>query len=1037
MIKLITTDSYFNLFGALNASLKGKVNLLDGKNLIFCEEKVSLMAERSILAEYGGSFNTAVYSFGNYLRLKMPAGNTLTKEGSAMAVKRVLSSVPLSCFRASSAGLAPSLYELIIQLKSAKVKPSDLAFALENTTGALKNKLADIYAVYAGYEDFIAQNKLDDQSSMLNYLPELIQGDAELGCADVYIVGFNGWTSQIRSAISALINKAKSVTAILTEGENEMVFVNETANAFRELVKAQGKALVEQRLVSEWTKEGKLIADSLFNPISKKTQKTITDKIFTFQAENRSREVERVGKIIRQKVSSGECRYKDITLALGDTEGYSDDIERVFSQLKIPYFVDQKKRVGAHPLVRLILSYIDAFRKNLEKGELSAFYKNPLFCADKALSDEFENYILAYNIDYSRLKKPFTFAPKGNKSLEELNEFRERIVKHFDKLDIYGLLNELGVQEKLNEFSGSLRALGEIEESAVNEQIYSAVTRVLGEMNAMLYGMDISVIEYRNIFVSGISAMELSIIPQYNDAVFIGGLKETALAKAKHLFVLGLTADIPAVKEDVALLSDGDISLLEEIKVLIEPKIKVVNHRERENAALALSAFADSLYLSYPILNVAGDKTVKSQALSEIEELFTVRPFPKVGGYLTYKSGLSAFARACGDFATGKLNDFKEASSFYAVAGENDLKPLLDRANQEIKIRLDGSKEIMAKSHVSPTRIEDYYKCPYRAFLSGGLRLKRREEGVVDGFSVGNLMHEIFSEYALKMQFVTDEISSNELVDSIARKALQKEEYARYLTDAVTSTAVESALKECAKFCYKNYLAMQSSSFKVKKTEVSFNDNAPNGYPAIKLMGGKVKLIGKIDRVDESGEYYRVLDYKTASPSADLDLLFTGKKLQLYLYAKAVNYDENNPKKLAGAYYMPISDKFRKEGEEQPVLSKGVTLSDEVVVGLQDENALSGKSEFLPVKIKGDKAVIDGEMTGEGLNALVDYAVALSEKAVERMSEGVIAPTPCDDRICGYCEFKELCSLAEPAVRKHGGVDATTIIDSVRRDKDA
>ncbi len=1034
MIKLITTDSYYNLFPILNNLLKGKVNTLGGKNLIFCEEKVSLMAERSIMSQFNGSFNTAVYSFGNFLRAKMPR-TALTKEGSAMAVKRVLSSVNLTCFKSSKTSLAPALYDLIIQLKSAKVKPSDLLNASKYAYGTLKNKLLDIYAIYSGYEQFILERNFDDQSSMLNYLPEIILGDDEIELSDVYILGFSGFTSQIRSAISALIKKAKSITAILTEGENELVYVNETANSFRELARRADKSLVEEKIKSDWCEEALLISQSVFNPCAYKSNKKPTDKIYTYSAENRMQEVERVAEIIKQKVLDGECRYRDITVALPDPIGYAGDIERAFNMLDLPYFLDQKKKVGSHPLIRLILTYIDAFRKNLERKTLSAFYKNPLFCSDKALSDEFENYVLAFNIDFNRIKKPFTFDNKGAFSLEELNEFRLKVVSVFNEFNPRKLLATLSVEEKLKDYSNKLRQMGEATESAVNEQVYSAVDRILTEMETMLLGVEMTLTEIKNVFSSGVSAMEISIIPQYNDAVFVGGLKECALSKAKHLFVLGLTSDLPAVKEDVALLSDGDISALEDIKVLVEPKIKIVNHRARENAGLALSAFSESLYLSYPLLNISGDKNTRSQALNDIEKIFEVRPFPKYKGYLSYRQGLSAFARACGEFATGRLNDFTPASSFYSAVGEENLKPLLDRSNQEVKIRLSSSREIMSKKYISPTRIEDYYKCPYRAFLSSGLKLKRREEGVVDGFSVGNIMHEIFGEYALNMDKVSDKISSDALVNAIAEKVLARQEYAKYLGDAITSNAVKSAVSECAKFCYKNYLAIENSDFKVKKTEAGFGDGKDCVYPAINLLDGKVKMLGKIDRVDENGEYFRVLDYKTASPNADLDLLFTGKKLQLYLYAKAVNHDKNNPKKLAGVYYMPVSDKFRAEGESLPALSKGITLSDSQVIKSQEKNIINGQSTFLPIEIKDEQIKVSGEMSEEGLSACVDYAVKLSENAVKRMNEGFIAPTPADERICGYCEYRELCPLSDPQARKHGKVDATTIIDAVKEDE--
>lgn len=1037
MINLITTDSYFNLFEILKKELNGKVNTLNGKNLIFCEEKVSLMVERVIFSEYGGSFNTSVYSFGNYLRINRPAQNVLSKEGSAMAVKRILSSVNLDLFRASKINLAPSLYELIIQLKSAKVGVNDLSRAVDGATGVLKNKLKDILTVYSEYQDFLVGGGFDDQSSILNYLPSVIENDQSISDTDVYILGFDGWTSQLRVSIGALMRNAKSVTAILTRGDNVCAYVNETESSFLSLAKDLGLSVNQTFIKSEWVEEGRLLANSLFNPVAQKTQKRNTEKVFVLSAENKFSETERVAEVIRSKVLNNKMRYRDFTVCVPSISEYRDALTRAFSMLEIPFFLDEKKKVVSHPLIRLILSYIDATRKNLERTVLSEFYKNPLFSEDKTLADEFENYVLAYNIDFGRIKKPFEYAPKGEKTLEELNAFRQSVVDCFNSFNLTNLLNKLNVEQKINEFSSLLEGLSEKEESAINSQIYQKVTALLGEMDMMLGTTRLTLTELKNVFLSGVTAMELSIIPQYNDAVFVGSFKETALGKAKCLFVLGLTADVPNVKADVALLTDSDISVLEDIKVLVEPKIRVVNHRSRENVALAVSAFSNELYLSYPITGLGGDKNVKSEVLKTAESLFSVKPFPEKSGYLTYKEGLSTFARSCGDFVDSRINDFTSATTFYTTVGEDKLGGLLQRSNQEVKVKLNSGKEIMEKKFVSPTRIEDYYKCPYRAFLSAGLKLTRRDKGEVDGFSVGNIMHEIFSEYLKEENLckVYDAESSFAVVKNIAEKILKEEKYSRYFENAVTKNSVNNAIKECAKFCYKNYLALKKSTFKVARTEASFGDGKDFDYPAIKLLDGKVKIVGKIDRVDEQGEYYRIMDYKTVSPNADLDLLFTGKKLQLYLYAAAVDHDKNNPKTLAGIYYMPVSDKFIKEGDKEPALSKGYTLEDPEVLKMHDIGVLeSCESIFLDVKDKGVLSV-NGGASKEQLKAGVEYALKLSEQAVEQMREGVIVPSPCDERICGYCEYRSLCNAYEPEVRSHGKVDAETIRSSLEGEK--
>ena len=461
MVKLILTKTYFDLFPTLIEELKGN-DCLENKNLVFCEAKVSLMTERFICSELNGSFNTDVYSFGKFLRTKKHVDKLLSKEGSAMALKRILSKAQLKCFKQSKQNLAPALYDLIIQLKSAKITPDDVCVASNNTHGILKNKLTDIASVYGEYEEYIALNGFEDQSSMLSYLPEVFYADKDIENSNVFLVGFSGFTAQMRTAIDALIDKAKSVTAILVEGENEHLYVNETSEFIRDICGKKGVYLSESEICKELSTESKIIIEKLFTPIVD-GERFKTDKFFVLEAKNPDQEVMRVAEIIKSGVVSGEYRYHDFTVALGDLT-YTDYIKSAFNLLDIPYFLDEQKIPDSHPLVRLITSYIDVFRKGFERGALTAFFKNPLFCADKNLSDNFENYLIKYNINYGRIRSPFSFPP-SNANLCTLEDFRLRLVELFKDFDVRQMLDKLSVKDGLKALSNQLKDLNYVEES--------------------------------------------------------------------------------------------------------------------------------------------------------------------------------------------------------------------------------------------------------------------------------------------------------------------------------------------------------------------------------------------------------------------------------------------------------------------------------------------------------------------------------------------------------------------------------------------
>ncbi len=1031
MVNLITCDSYFELFPTLAKIIKNTAGDIKKRNIIFSEAKVSLMVERHVCSAVGGSFSTDVFSFGKYLLKRKAFSRVLSKEGSAMAIKRIISNIPLKCLKSSSRTLAPSLYDLIIQLKSAKISPEDILFGAEQTQkSVLQNKLFDIAEIYREYENFLDASFADDQSSVLSYLPQAIESDDDIKSANVFVIGYSGWTAQARAGIKALVENARSFTAILTEGDNTQAFVNETADFIRQLAKETNQPITEKRINSDYTECGKIIVDRLFTPTKKEPIKT--DKVYSLLARTPYQETMQVAGIIKEKVLSGECRYKDFSVAIPEDSYYGELLSDAFTALDIPYFLDEKKKPTSHPLVTLIISYIDAKRKGLERKTLSAFYKNPLFCADKAFADNFENYCIKYNVNYMNIFSSLAFETDGE-NYARFEEFRLKIVRSFENFNVEKLLEDLSVEQKLQDLTETLKSFGEIETSAENDQIYAAVTGILTEIKEYLGGVELSLGEYKSLFLSGVNALELSIIPQFNDAVFVGGYKEIALVKGGYLFAVGLTDAVPAIRQDVALLSDGDIEILEEIKVKVEPKINVVNHRTRECVALALGAFSRGLFISMPIAGIDGKEKAKGEVFTSISSAFTVKPFPTVDGYLTESQGRKSFARAIGLFADNNINNVDSATAYYKAVGESKLSRLLDNANRDIKVKLENRN--VEFKETAPTTVEEYFKCPYRTFLSKTLRLEPRKQGALDALSTGTLFHELLREYAIKINRVIDRESSDKLFDEIKEKVINRSEFKRYYADAVQKSTVERVFFECKNYCYRTFLSLKTSQFKVAKTEARFGSDERAVYPAISLNDGKIKLKGSIDRVDESERFFRILDYKTGDFSSDESSLFYGNSLQLYLYALAVLGDAKD-KTPAGLFYLPISGGYSDGGLSTPPMADGKTVDDEQAILAQDLNVKENKrSEFLPVKYSVKNDAFTNAIKESDLLGYIDYAYRVSDLAAKRLCEGVIVPSPMENA-CKYCDYKGMCDGEFAIIRTKNTVDENTIIQAVKGERD-
>ena len=146
---------------------------------------------------------------------------------------------------------------------------------------------------------------------------------------------------------------------------------------------------------------------------------------------------------------------------------------------------------------------------------------------------------------------------------------------------------------------------------------------------------------------------------------------------------------------------------------------------------------------------------VKSEIIDYLNGTFTVKKFKFQDGFLTLGEGITHFAKQCGQFSSCQTDDIEKATAFYRlikdnpslaqkIGGADVLDELLSGANTEFKVRLENKLNTLYENTISPTTIEGYYACPYKAFLSKSLKLNEREEGEVTPISVGNVEHKIF-----------------------------------------------------------------------------------------------------------------------------------------------------------------------------------------------------------------------------------------------------------------------------------------------------
>ena len=187
-----------------------------------------------------------------------------------------------------------------------------------------------------------------------------------------------------------------------------------------------------------------------------------------------------------------------------------------------------------------------------------------------------------------------------------------------------------------------------------------------------------------------------------------------------------------------------------------------------------------------------------------------------------------------------------------------------------------------------------------------------------------------------------------------------------------------------------------------------------------------------MDRIDTYDNYFRIIDYKTGNVtnSKGAEQLFYGTKIQLFVYAKAIQNNLN--KKLFGAFYLPIKNCLSKDGNDYAF--SGFFEDSPHLIMISDKNLslTNPKSNLLNVSLA--KVGTNGEirikkkqniLNSKVLNDCLNYALQIVKTSILDASKGFVDCSPLKDK-CGICEFNKICKNAfNEKIERQANFDVT------------
>ncbi len=1020
MTKIIGASTLDDALSALTETVRA-CEQRGETTLVFCEDRLTLLAEGAVVDANGASFLTEVTTFRRFLK-QTGEKSTVGKHGSVLATAALLGKYAdeLGCFRRNA---AQAVYETLAQLAASGVTEELLEKSAEEVEGLLKRKLQDLALLLGKYNQFLRENALLDENGYLALLPARIEA---LSPRNIIFFAFPSFTRQAQACIRAAIS-CHNVTGIFLSGKKP--FYNpEAARIFRKVAEEFAPPVCTQ-MPCPLTGDALHMQQTLYASALSQEKKQ-TDHVRVWTPRDETEELDRIAACIRMLTARGR-RYREIAVLVGGQE-YFLAVRKAFEAYRIPYYADIKRKFSEHPFCIFVLSLLDAAADGLLPDEADAIAASVYF----GESGAFRNYLRRYGAFRGGALREIR-----EEESKEYGDFEQLGACHVRMKAVYELFKMKGRRAKGKEYTAAIRALW----TAVDGE------RVTGELAARLPEeerafLDISRLEpmlketervvgeevyeareFAAILKSGMDALTVSVLPRRADAVFVGDMTESRIKRVPVLFCAGLTEDLPRVSQDTAVISDGEIRLLGRLQVELDPEIAVVNARAKEAFSLNLCAFEEELYLSCPVRK-GGSETARSEAFYYIERAFCTAPMPAPYPFdrCEYTPALLSFFRDL-DAAGEGAERIARFSSVRAVLMDPPRADWPQGDPERLRERREkgdspNAGALWTGRDLSPTHLEGYFTCPYKGFALKVLRITENEEHtLLDGADAGTFLHAVLEAVGPRFNAMRDPEEVRREAETVARELLTKPRFAAISDTKAGSYAGERLVEDAMTVAEAAFLQIKGSAYSVKETEAH-------------IFIPELGLKGKADRVDETGKYVRVIDYKSGSIDNETVAYYTGRKLQLALYLRAAS----RGKLAAGAFYFPAADAFVGEGADDRFRMKGFFCKDEEVVDTLDvtrgkqrnkkgEQVYDKKSTFFE---SGSTSALPREQFED----LLDYAELVSRQAKQEMGEGNIAPSPYEGA-CKFCKLKGMCGFVGD-VRKEQPIKTGAVAAIARRAKE-
>ncbi len=974
--------------------------------------------------------------------------------------------------QAERPGFLLEIQKQLAELMQSGSTPELLTEAAVHTDGVLSEKALDIARIYQEYLKALEQRSLRDSMCDLAMAAAVADGSGYLKGTYLYLDEFESFTGDQYAMLEIMLQDAAEVwIALRTDDPDAPDYsrfdaVNQTCRKLRRMA-------AELHLPCEvhpMTDAYRFAAPSLAHL----SRYLFTTKLPAYEdaaavtvteARDVTLEAEFTAAQIRQLLLQGEVQCRDIMVVTHNLERYGPLLEAAFARYEIPCFMDLRRSVLHTAVMKLPLTLLQLAHRT-DTDSILLYLKTQLSPLHPAQAAMLENYAYTWDIEGEQWERSFAPETDPEGQLEALRKTVMEPVLQLRKKSkvasgaalceaLYQCMEAAGIPARVGGLAAHMNQQGDTIGGRALRRLWNRFTELLDTMHETLGEEPISFLQLADLLTAVLRQNQIAIPPQTLDAVTVQSTAAARYDAPKIVFVLGIIeGEFPAKIQLGGLFTEQERSMLELHGVTLARSVRDLCADERLIVYKTLSAASHQLYLSYPLAEENGSRTLPAAVLEQLQRLLPKRKkqYADRMGAAFY---VSTKAAAYYSFVQDYVLDETEITAIRTMLAQQPedaqrlerLRRTADPARLRVTDPVLMHKLIGNEMRLSATQIENTMKCPFMGFCANGLRLYVRRKQNLNSLSIGNLVHycmeRLFLEYPEREHFLA-------LTEADLRN------HAKICGDAFLQQELGGMQNRSQRFL-ENYRSMveripalllhiqaemAQSSFVPDACEMvigtvgGVQGTAP--FTLTLANGMKVYLNGKIDRVDlcmQNGQrYLRVVDYKTGAKEYHLGDLYYGLNLQMLLYLFALldgaqQYQDVLP---AGVLYMPsgapgvvrsredlqtvaeyFNSHFRMNGTV--LCDRGVlTAMEQNVAGIYIPAALakedSGSGE--PVLTKDSQV-----FTPQQLSRLRSHVEEMVKSCAEQYAAGDVIPSPMQRKskgsfyanACAYCPYSGIC----------------------------